>query len=195
MLGRQRKVGFLIVAVLTASAACASPTRTSEPVPTSTVDQTGILLVDPGEPVQAGPLTRKVAAAYEIALLLADSDGEDVGYPWIDDESGEIVLAAATPRGRELLEGAGIGIPYRIRNVPHGAAELRRIQDDVSLLGQRGVAGAELIYMTAPDHRDNRVLIGISEMSRTLLDYLAANYPADAIAVMIDPTRVGGGPA
>jgi hypothetical protein len=36
------------------------------------------------------------------------------------------------------------------------------------------VAGADLIYMTAPDHRDNRTLIVISAMSQPLLEYLAA---------------------
>ena len=46
--------------------------------------------------------------------------------------------------------------------------------------------------MTIPDYRDNRALIVISEMSRPLLDYLAEHYPADAIAVQVDPSCRGG---
>ena len=101
--------------------------------------------------------------------------------------SGELVLSAVTPHGRELIEAAGITVPHRVRDVAHGATELRRIQDDVTFLGSRGVTDAELISMTLPDHRDNRALIVISAMSRPLLEYLAEQYPVDAIAVQVDP--------
>jgi hypothetical protein len=77
--------------------------------------------------------------------------------------------------------------------VAHGAAELRRIQDDVTFLHSRGVPNSELIYETIPDQRDNRALIVISALSPPLLDYLASHYPADALAVMVDPTGAGGG--
>ena len=39
--------------------------------------------------------------------------------------------------------------------------------------------------MTIPDYRDNRSIIVISAMSRPLLDYLAAHYPVDALAVEV----------
>lgn len=196
--GRKRHgsvLRLIHLALLAASiAACASAAPTADPVPTSVVDPTGILLVDVEEQVQAGPVTEDFADALGLALELVESNGEDIGYPWIDPVTGELILSAATPRGRELIEGAGLTVPYRIREVAHGATELRRIQDDATFLASRGVEGAELIFMTLPDHRDNRALIVISEMSRPLLDYLAAHYPVDALAVQIDPEVPDAGP-
>ena len=79
-------------------------------------------------------------------MELAEANGEDLGYPWVDPATDELVLSAVTPRGRELIEAAGISVPHRIRDVAHGAAELRRIQDDATFLNGQGVADAELIY-------------------------------------------------
>jgi hypothetical protein len=161
--------------------------------PSPRLDPTGILLVGVGEQVQARPPNEQVGQAYSDAVRLAEVNGNDIGYPWIDPASGDLILSAATPKGRQLLEAAAITIPHRIRDVAHGASELRRIQDDVTVLGSRGVVGAELLFMTGPDHRDNRVLIGISAMSRPLLEYLAAHYPVDALAVQVSGVQPGGG--
>jgi hypothetical protein len=174
------------------AAACAAPAPT--PSPTPNVDPTGILLIDVGEEVQAGPIPRRLANAFSDAMLLTEANGDDLGYPWVDPVSNELVLSAVTPRGRELVEAAGITVPHRVRDVEHGAAELQRIQDDVTFLGSRGVTDADLIYMTLPDFRDNRALIVVSAMSRPLLEYLAENYPVGAIAVQVDPDQPRAGP-
>ena len=58
------------------------------------------------------------------AQVLAENHGDDLGYPWFDVGTGELVLVCGTPRGRQLLDGAGITVPFRIRSVVHGAAEL-----------------------------------------------------------------------
>lgn len=163
-------------------------------MPTSVVDATGILLIDVGEEVQIGPVSRRLADPLSDAMQLAEANGHDLGYPWVDPETMELVLSAVTPRGRELIEAADIAVPYRIRDVVHGAAELRRIQDDVTFLNSRGVPDAQLIYMTLPDFRDNRALIVISEVSSGLLEYLGETYPADAIAVQVDPNQPISGP-
>lgn len=174
-------------------AACSAPAPS--PSPTSNVDVTGILFVGVEESVQTGPLVRRLANAFGDAMELAEANGVDLGYPWVDPSTDELVLSTATPRGRELIEAAGISVPHRVRDVAHGAAELRRIQDEATFLNAQGVAGAELIYLTLPDFRDNRALLVISAISRPLLDYLAAHYPADAIAIQIDPEGAGAGPA
>lgn len=188
----RRPVHLIWLAILVV--ACATPVPTSDPVPTSVVDATGILLIDVGEEVQTGPVPRRLADPFSDAMQLAESNGDDLGYPWIDPVTMELVLSAVTPRGRDLIESAGLTVPYRIRDVTHGAAELRRIQDDVTFLKSRGVPDAELIYLTLPDFRDNRALIVISEMSPGLLEYLAETYPADAIAVQVDPNQPISGP-
>jgi hypothetical protein len=170
-----------------ALAACTNPAPTLAPSPSSNIDATGILLVQAGEEVQNGPVPRRLAGPFSDAMLLAETNGDDLGYPWIDPATGELVLSAVTPQGRDLILAAGITVPHRIRDVAHGAAELRRIQDDAALMNSQGVPGAELISMTLPDFRDNRALIVISAMSRPLLEYLAETYPVDAIAVQVDP--------
>ena len=174
------------------AAACAAPAPTA--APTVNIDATGILLIDAGEELQGGPAPRRLANAFSDALELAEANGDDLGYPWLDPATGELVLSAVTPRGRELIEAAGIAVPHRVRDVAHGTAELRHIQDDVTFLGARGVADADLIFMTLPDYRDNRALIVIRAMSAPLLEYLAEHYPVDAIAVQVDPDQPNSGP-
>jgi hypothetical protein len=172
-----------LISIALAVAACAAPPAT----PASDVDATGILLVGVGEQVQARPPGEDFAVAFSRAMELAEANGADLGYPWIDPSSGELVLSAVTPRGRDLIEAANIVVPHRIRDVAHGAGELRQIRDDATTLRARGVPGAELIYATVPDHRDNRALIVISAMSRPLLEYLAGHYPVDALAIQVQP--------
>jgi hypothetical protein len=178
-------IGLVVVACAPPPAPTLAPTPV--PVPTSTVDPTSILLIDVGEEIQTGPLPRRLANAFGDAMLLAETNGEDLGYPWVDPVTGELVLSVVTPRGRELVEAAGITVPHRMRDVAHGVAELQRILDEVILLGEQGVADADLVAMTLPDLRDNRALIVITAMSEPLLDYLAQHYPIDAIAVQVDP--------
>src|SRR5258705_13046359 len=102
--------------------------------PTPKLDPTGILLVSAGEQVQATPASEDFAVAFSDAMQLAEANGDDIGYPWIDPSSGVLVLSAVTPRGRDLLQAASISVPHRIRDVAHGAGELRRIQDEVTFL-------------------------------------------------------------
>jgi hypothetical protein len=160
---------------------------TASPGPSASVGPPGILLVEPGEKVQAGPSTEELKVVMSNALVLAENNGADLGYPWFDVTTGELVLSAVTPRGRDLIAAAGITARYRVRVVAHGAGVLQRIQDDATFLRTQGVPGAELIYQTVPDWRDNRAMIVISASSQPLLDALTARYPADALAVQVNP--------
>jgi hypothetical protein len=162
---------------------------TASPAPSTSVGPPGILLVEPGEKVQAGPPTEELKVVMSQAMVLAENNGNDLGYPWFDATTGELVLSVVTPHGRELIDGAGITAPHRIRVVAHGAGLLRQIQDDATFLRTQGVPGAELIYSTVPDWRDNRAMIVISAPSQPLLDALTARYPADALAVQVDPAH------
>jgi hypothetical protein len=167
---------------VTVAAAC-----TAAPTPSASVGPPGILFIEPGEKVQAAPPTEELKVVLSEMLVLAENHGDDLGYAWFDATTGEIVLSVVTPRRRELIDGAGITAPHRIRFVAHGAAVLRRIQDDATFLRAQGVPGAALIYSTVPDWRDNRALIVISATSQPLLDALIARYPADAFAVQVNP--------
>jgi hypothetical protein len=176
------RLAFTACAVAALAAACAA-----SPTPSPSLDPAGILLVEPGENVQAAPPTEELKQLMSDALVLAENHGADLGYPWYDAVTGELVLSVVTPKGRTLIDGAGITAPYRIRAVAHGATELQRIQDDATFLRAQGVSGAELIYATFPDYRDNRAVIVISAASQPLLEALTARYPADALAVQVKP--------
>jgi hypothetical protein len=204
-----RRVGIgtvtVVVAVLLSAAALgcvASPGPESgrpqptpsmaQPSPTASgstnLDPTGILLVGVGEEVQARPASEAMAQAFDLAWRFAQAHPMDIGYPWIDPLTGELVLSAATAEGRTLLAAAAtFTVQIRIRDVAHSYAELQQIQDDATRLLAAGVVDAQLIYMTLPDHRDDRTLITISRMSRPLLEELARRFGADAIAIQVAP--------
>jgi hypothetical protein len=148
---------------------------------------TGILVVAIDEQVQAELPTEELRVAFSRAEELADASGADLGLPWFDASTGELVLSAVTPRGRELIENATIAAPHRIRTVTHGATELSRIKDDATTLRVQAVRGAELISETLADQRDNRALLVICRMDQPLLDALAVRYPPDALAIQVDP--------
>lgn len=171
-----------------------SPQVSSSTAPTTVVDPTGILLIDVSEQVQASPPSEEMAVAFSGLIDLAMANPEDLGYPWIDPETHELVLSAATNAGRAVLQeaAADLRFPYRIRDVAHSRAELQRIQDDATRLVAEGLPDADLIYEIVPDWRDNRTMIVISEISQPLLEALAQRFPPDALAVQVDPSR---GPA
>jgi hypothetical protein len=174
-----------------------SPTAAPTPSATAGVDLGSIIRVAPGENVQVGPASENLLHAFDQAWTFAQSHADDLGYPWVDPNKGELVLSAVTARGRTLLESeaAGFSVPVRVREVTHSFAELQGIQDDVFRLRAEGVPDANLIYQTSPDHRDNRTLIVMSAESQPLLEALAQRYGADAIAVEVDPSRGPGGTA
>jgi len=185
------------------SAYLPTPTVTMSCVPSpnpppsgSTVDSTGILLVPVGEQIQPpAACDEEHNLAFDKVLRLAMAHPTVFGYPWVDPMTNELVFSVVTDEGRALAEevGATLTFPYRIRDVLHSYAVLQQIQTDVTYLRNEGVVDAELIFMVVPDHRDNRTMIVISEMSRPLLEELARRFDPDAIAIQVDPNqpRVG----
>jgi hypothetical protein len=183
-------VRHFILAICTALLVTACTATETPPPAGASVDQTGILIVGPDYQKQSGSQDEAVAAAFDQALQLAEqSNPNDLGYPWIDPSTGELIVSAATARGRTLLENASFGVPVRIRDVAHNCAELLKIQDEATRLYAQGVTDAALIYQTGPDYRDNRAWITIARLSRPLLDELARRFPPDALIVVVDPTR------
>jgi hypothetical protein len=171
---------LLLIALVAVACGTAPASAPASPI--------GILLIDVGEPVQVGPPTESQKVLFSDLINLAEANGADLGYPWFDATTGEIVASVVTPRGATLIDAAKIPDPHRIRTVSHGTTELRRIQDDASSLAGRGVPNANLIVVTAPDWRDNRTLIVLTAPSQPLIDTLVGLYPADAVAIQVDPT-------
>ena len=172
---------FTVVVVVS----CGSPAPDNSTAQASVAP--AILSVEPGAQVQSAPKTEAAAQELSVATQLADQNGNDLGYPWIDPATGTLVLSAVTQKGRDLIGSAGFAGPIAVREVSHGAAELQRIQDEATTLAGHGVPGADVIYQTMPDERDNRALLVIRSMDQSLLEALAARYPAEALAVEVLP--------
>jgi hypothetical protein len=83
-----------LISIAATVATCSGP----GPTPLSNLDTTGILLVGVGEQVQSRPPNEAFAQAFSDAMQLAEANGVDLGYPFIDPVSGELVVSAATPR-------------------------------------------------------------------------------------------------
>ena len=115
---------LILLIVATLSIAGCLQSQPSAGQPQSSVDRPGILVINADEKVQPTPQNEEMAIAFSRATELAAANGRDLGYPWIDPASGELVVSAVTPGGRDLLLSAKITVPYRIREVAHGAAEL-----------------------------------------------------------------------
>ena len=185
-----RRVGIAaIISFAALAAACGSPPSPSAQ-PSASADASGILLVQPGDKLQTGPPSEEGKQLLSDLLVLAQNNGNDLGYPTWDATTGEIVVSVVTPHGGDLTTAAGIRAPYRIRSVTHGVGLIEQIKDDATFLRGRGVPGAELIYATFPDYRDNRAVIVISAPSQPLVDALTARYPADALAIEVNPNGV-----
>ena len=172
----------------------ATPRSTVTPSASEGIGMGEIIRVAAGERVQSVPLNEDFAQAFAQAWTFTQDHPTDVGYPWLDPSSGELVLSAVSAHGETLLQAeiARFSVPVRIRQVTHSFAELQQIQEDVTHLYAEGVTDANLIYETSPDHRDNCTLITMSGESQPLLEALLQRFPADAIAVQVDPSR---GPA
>jgi hypothetical protein len=149
----------------------------------------GIPLVDTTN--QSRPASDAQAQAISDAIDLAMEHPEDLSYPWFDPATETVVLGATTPRGAQLLTGAFDTAPVRhtTRSVERSYGELTRIADEITLLGNAGVPGADRIYQTIPDHLDNRITIKVSALDDGLLQYLTKKYGNDAIAIHIDPVN------
>ena len=152
-----------------AAAAC-----TTSPPPSASVDPAGVLFVEVGERLQAGPPSEELKVVMSNLQVLAENHGDDLGYPWFDATTGEIVLSVVTPKGRDLIDAAGITAPHRMRSVAHGTAELQRITDDVTTLRSQGVPGAELMYATVPDWRRRAASSHESRLSKLIVSLVVS---------------------
>ena len=184
---REVKLGrrlSIVIGLAMSVVACGGP---DTPSVSASDAASSILVVHLGEQVQAIPHGEIQANAFSKAMDLAQANGDDLGYPWIDPSSGELVVSAVTDHGRELTQHVGLGVPYVIRIVAHGTTELQQIQDEASRLVGKGVPGADLIYQIMPDHRDNRILLIIKATSDPLLQALATRFPEGTLAIEVRP--------
>lgn len=192
---RSRPLLVSLAAVLTAAALTVVGLQVVRPgggsgagaTPTPTSGVSAIIILDPGEKVQPSGTGEEMGRVVQSAWEFAEAHPRDVGYPWFDPVTDEIVLSAATDEGQALLEAeaATLSVPYRFRQVEYSFDELMEIQHEATSLRKEGVPGADLIWASYPDYRDNRTVIRITHLNEELLAELAARYGGDAIAIEV----------
>ena len=163
-----------------------------DPIEAVPVDTAGIAIVD--DLNQARPTTDQAAQAFSDALELARNNADDFGFPWLDPNSGKVILSAATERGSGIADAktAAFANGAAVRQVKFSYGALQEIKHEAISLRMEGVRDADLIYQTAPDHRNNRIVITVRAGSDALFEALAARYGTEAIAIRIDPDHFGG---
>jgi hypothetical protein len=187
-------IGLLVTSPPSVAAATIAATPTPRSLAAVQVDTAGIPLITKLEHPE--PRDEAQAQAMSDALVFAMEHPDDVGYPWLDPDSGKIVLSAASKDGTGLLRDARAGVNEATaqREVSFSFGALEGIKHDATTLRAKGVKDADLIYMTGPDPRTNRVTIVVSAASTRLFKSLANLYGTTAIELMIDDSMRGAQP-
>jgi hypothetical protein len=166
----------------------AGPTEGQPPA-----EHAGLTIVD--QPMQSRPVGEAQAQALSEARDLYRSHPDDFGYAWINPASGELLISVTGDKGQALAGGHRwpAGVAWRIRPVDRSVASLEKIQEAVTHLLSEGVPGAQAIYQATRDHRDNRIVISVTNLSDELAAALAARFGTEAIAIQITPGFPGAG--
>jgi hypothetical protein len=183
-----------VEAVGSTVASPSSDVAAPSPIDGGAIDTFGIPLVS--TLVQATPTDESQAQAISDAVLFAQNHPDDVGYPWADPATGELVLSAATATGSALLDewAASRTVSTSVRQVSTSFGELEAIKDQVTHLQAAGVPDADLIHMTGPDPETNRVAVVVSAPSPSLFQALADRFGTQAIELRIDASMLGAQP-
>jgi Trypsin len=199
---RVRAATALLVVVLAATpttVAAAAPGYEPPPATWSkadlaAVDTAGIPLITKLEHTK--PRDEAQAQAISDALVFAREHPSEVGYPWIDPDSGELVVSAASANGAALIASTSAGRERSaLRQVTHSFGELEAIKHEATTLRAAGVPDADLIYMTGPDPRTNRIVVVVSAPSERLFRALADRFGTETIELLVDASMRGAKPA
>lgn len=187
-------VGLVVVAPPSVAAVTITAAPSQQRTGSIAVDTAGIPLIARIEHPE--PQDEAQAHAMSEALVFAMEHPDDVGYPWLDDDSGKIFFSAASKAGASLVAAARAELQEESgqRDVSFSFGTLEAIKHDATTLRNRGVEDADLIYMTGPDPRTNRVTIVVSAPSTRLFKALAKLYGTETIELLIDDSMRGAQP-
>lgn len=140
---------------------------------------------------QKAPPSEAHAGAWSQAWRLAERYPDDLGYPWIDTTTGELVVRATTDSGDAVAQGwiRSGAVPMRVDRAIRSLAQLERIKDEAIGPGVADLPDGDAIYMSAPDFDHNRVVLTVDRLSPSLLRALAGRYGTQAIAIHLDRRR------
>ncbi|MEV1086031.1 S1 family peptidase [Streptomyces sp. NPDC050211] len=184
-----------VVMALPPTAVAAQPTANTAASP-HTQQIAGIDVV-PDDLDTLDPAKRPTAAAVQAlqgAFELARQHPDDLGYPWLDTESGKVVLNSVSAKGGTLAAGfqKKQTAVEGSRATERSYRELEQIKHEAIGLTDKDVPDGKAIFETAPDGEHNRVLITVKRLSTSLASALGHRYGTDAIALVHAPDRAQG---
>ena len=185
---RSRGYWPALVSLVLAMAALPTGALAASPV-AETRHASGIALVGP-TPIQVAPKNATQGMAFDAALKIAQKNRTHMGYPWIDPSTGTLEISVAGAKGQSAALGAQndkaiAALPSRVKTAAASIDQLDKIGDAVTRLLGNGVPNADLIWMTEPDQKNNRIVITMSSLDDKLMSALAAQFGTDLIAVRI----------
>ncbi|MCF6468287.1 S1 family peptidase [Nonomuraea sp. MG754425] len=151
----------------------------------------GPVLLSPQSP-DVKTLPEPTAQALDRARKLAEQHPDDFGEPWVDPETGQVVLGTVTGSAGRLA--AGQEKDALLRPVARSKAVLEKIKDGAIGEPAADIPDADAIRMTRLDAEHNRVIVTVNRTTDALLQALTARYGADAFAVEVDPAFDPGKP-
>lgn len=143
-------------------------------------------------PDEAAEVDRRVVVQENLGPLrqLLAQDESTYGGHYIDQPNGGVVvvqLAGAAGPARDAIKRVlPAGATLRIERVQHSAARLRALVDDITEdLGALRAEGIE-VASVSHRHRDNRVLIGVTNFNEKIQQILEARYGEGLVAVVFE---------
>lgn len=118
---------------------------------------------------------------------------QDFGYPWIDGDTGDVVVAVTSSKGeklaRESVRGPkALGAVERVQAVARSWQDFQDIEDDIV---KRNLDKSDPSLASAMrierDGRNNRLIVTMTKLDRSALARSLGRYGVDSVAVRYDP--------
>ena len=183
----------VVVAVLALAAGVAPASGGSAfGLPAEQPGSNGLLIVGPYDP-DLRPVSPVQRRSMEAADALVRANPSDFAPVWLNRSTGQVHLAAATPRGSamgrtaKVASWSGVAVTTDVAGVA-SQATLVDLMDRLIDVRMSGVSGAESIHLTEVDAELGRAVVTAGTFTKELGGYLAENFPLDLIALRVDAT-------
>lgn len=145
------------------------------------------------EVLQPRPATESQAIVFSRALQFAMDHPDDFGYPWLDAESGTLLISVASDRApvlaSEALAPMLVGTTHQLRAVQSSYGDLQRVaQEILDFVAVPGAVREGLVWQAEADHLNNRLIVSVTEWNAALLKDFGERFgPAVAVRISMRP--------
>ena len=164
------------------------------PTPALGLDAAGLTIVESDVFQSVAPA--KARPDWDKVTDLVYSHRGDFGYPWIDPSTGAVKLRPVSTLGRDISSGiaADLGLEVKVDSAPSAdsVADLEALADDLTRIDPADAPDSGRIWMTEPDHQNNRIILTVDAPSNALMKLLASRFGTRRIAVRIAPMPMSG---